>query len=673
MDNGNINESPSTLTEGNLANGLGQNLPNDETNTGMGFNPKDTSGTNSSGRQSRNRNGNTHGQNGQGRPNKSRGLRGGKVRNGKKSWKSNKNYGSGDKVISGLVNDVIEKECKPEKKTFTTKKWFDVRREHELRFKEAENENNWTLMMYLNVLAVSQSWMVTAEFNYWCMCNLTQLSKAVPIFGYSCDACKRKLGFSMPFGVDKFGKKACPIHVHCGNMLIALQDVLDTCTVALESEAMQDVLPLESRYSLLEDEVQPELVDSEEIEQEFDEFLELAKSRVGKEKQRSSVSSSDEVVEIDVSPVRETKGKTTTTTNKDSSQPAGAVVASTENQLEQSTPEVIVLNSTQESAPEIKQGRPLNLLELNLSDLLKSTSSAIISSKETKPVMKTSSALSYCGSTLTLGSIESSGSISTVTSGSTQTDTSAVPTTSRRSGTNQPKGSSGIHVSSGTVGGGTPKNVPVGARPPVSGAGPYGVSKVPSAPPVSVLTTLPGPSSPSSGASGAPSVPPLGGLGTVSVGSDDRIIRIRARWWNRCIFGEVDREYNADENFNRRMGKNLRKEKQKGHVLIPDDWIMEDLYCHLRLMLLSEYPDRRSKLDHMTKTARKWVLENKIQLDSSRKIDSFRLTIQKVVDQRTDDFLSLPDADEEEVRRKRFTGLWLRKKLGISKKIRYFQ
>jgi hypothetical protein len=70
--------------------------------------------------------------------------------------------------------------------------------------------------------------------------------------------------------------------------------------------------------------------------------------------------------------------------------------------------------------------------------------------------------------------------------------------------------------------------------------------------------------------------------------------------------------------------------------------------------MLVHYPNRETALEFVNRLARKYLNDNNIVLKSSREVDAFKLTIQKVVDNKTDAFLYAPDADEEYDRRTRF-------------------
>lgn len=104
--------------------------------------------------------------------------------------------------------------------------------------------------------------------------------------------------------------------------------------------------------------------------------------------------------------------------------------------------------------------------------------------------------------------------------------------------------------------------------------------------------------------------------------------------------------FNFDDRFNHHHESISKTKDQSGNnrLVIPDEFINEELYNYLRRNEFDTYPDRATKLSHMTKLAAKWEgkdfkLSNQGKNLSPRELNKYWVTIQKVTDAKDTEFL----------------------------------
>lgn len=107
----------------------------------------------------------------------------------------------------------------------------------------------------------------------------------------------------------------------------------------------------------------------------------------------------------------------------------------------------------------------------------------------------------------------------------------------------------------------------------------------------------------------------------------------------------------------------VKNQAKANFLVISDDMIIDDLYSYLRRNEFEEYPDRKTKLAHMTKLAAKWD-QGKFKLNEQGKgistieLNKYFVTIQKVTDAKDTEFLLQEvDAYHSNNKRHRFLGL----------------
>lgn len=107
----------------------------------------------------------------------------------------------------------------------------------------------------------------------------------------------------------------------------------------------------------------------------------------------------------------------------------------------------------------------------------------------------------------------------------------------------------------------------------------------------------------------------------------------------------------------------VKDQSKANFLVVPDDMIIDDLYAYLRRNEFEEYPDRKTKLAHMTKLAAKWD-QGKFKLSEQGKgigtveLNKYFVTIQKVTDAKDTEFLLQEvNAYHSNSKRHRFLGL----------------
>lgn len=104
--------------------------------------------------------------------------------------------------------------------------------------------------------------------------------------------------------------------------------------------------------------------------------------------------------------------------------------------------------------------------------------------------------------------------------------------------------------------------------------------------------------------------------------------------------------FNFREKFNHHH-ESIAKTKDQSRcngLVIPDDKVIDELYCYLRRNEFEAYPDRAAKLAHMTKLAAKWDVGD-FKLGSQGRdlapidLNRYFVTIQKVTDAKDTEFL----------------------------------
>jgi len=122
--------------------------------------------------------------------------------------------------------------------------------------------------------------------------------------------------------------------------------------------------------------------------------------------------------------------------------------------------------------------------------------------------------------------------------------------------------------------------------------------------------------------------------------------------------------FNFDDKFNHHHQSITKSKDQSSNnrLVISDEFVNDELYNYLRRNEFDTYPDRATKLSHMTKLAAKWEsndfkLSNQGKNLCPRDINKYFVTIQKVTDARDTEFLlSEVNAYHSNSRFKRFLG-----------------
>lgn len=129
-----------------------------------------------------------------------------------------------------------------------------------------------------------------------------------------------------------------------------------------------------------------------------------------------------------------------------------------------------------------------------------------------------------------------------------------------------------------------------------------------------------------------------------SIESTDDDIRLKPRWWKRPF--EIDSVFRPKSFFNHHIGRLVKHKDQSktDRITVPDRWIIAPLYIHLRKLSFEKYPDRATKLAHMTKLAAKWESETLYfkEHEDVQSINQYWATIQKVTDSKDTEFLLQP-------------------------------
>jgi hypothetical protein len=120
-------------------------------------------------------------------------------------------------------------------------------------------------------------------------------------------------------------------------------------------------------------------------------------------------------------------------------------------------------------------------------------------------------------------------------------------------------------------------------------------------------------------------------------------IAMRAKWYNRLIFGKTSSKFNFDNKINHQTGTLLNNKivtpERENNLLISDEHIVDGLFIYLRRVMHVSYPSRDVKIEHAQKLANRWVEENDYDITTIRGLNEFLITIQKAVDQKDNYFL----------------------------------
>jgi len=132
--------------------------------------------------------------------------------------------------------------------------------------------------------------------------------------------------------------------------------------------------------------------------------------------------------------------------------------------------------------------------------------------------------------------------------------------------------------------------------------------------------------------------------------SQSYTMSVRPAWYHRYIPGFVKHEskFDVDKKINHTIGrlfdvKEKEPETKKG-VVVADELVIDELYCHLRVQKHYSYPSRELCVEHLRKVGLKWSEVEKFELDTPALVNRFLITVQKAVDQVDNTFLLIEES-----------------------------
>jgi predicted Fe-S protein YdhL (DUF1289 family) len=151
------------------------------------------------------------------------------------------------------------------------------------------------------------------------------------------------------------------------------------------------------------------------------------------------------------------------------------------------------------------------------------------------------------------------------------------------------------------------------------------------------------------------------------------VVTQRPSLLKRILFKQKDAKVATNLLVNHEMDTMIKHKNDKETIVgaligkkiqerIPDNLIWEELFIYLRVQSFPAYPDRKSKLEHMDKLAKKYLAINDIDLTSNdiHMVNRFKITIQKATDQNDDDFFLAKQTQQTSLRQ-RFGRAWFPK------------
>jgi len=125
----------------------------------------------------------------------------------------------------------------------------------------------------------------------------------------------------------------------------------------------------------------------------------------------------------------------------------------------------------------------------------------------------------------------------------------------------------------------------------------------------------------------------------------------KATLWNRVVLAKQPSRFNFNTIIgNHHIGQLVLRKDQKSHTTVPDSYYDEKLANYLLREKFASYKDRKETLDHMTKLARKYLQEFKVDFINytPQQVIIHNATIQKIVDECTIGFILAQDTANKE-------------------------
>lgn len=125
----------------------------------------------------------------------------------------------------------------------------------------------------------------------------------------------------------------------------------------------------------------------------------------------------------------------------------------------------------------------------------------------------------------------------------------------------------------------------------------------------------------------------------------------RATPWNRTVWAKQPSRFTFNTIIgNHHIGRLAARKDQKCKVTVPDTYYDERLANYLLREKFASYKDRKETLDHMTKLARKYLQEQKVDFISYTPLQVIihNATIQKIVDEETTPFILAQETANKE-------------------------